>query len=172
MVKKIKPYHWVKIPVTHSIERSIAKEKKYLLVHKLPHTNTKSDMGNCNIKPVDINTDLSQSPGRVEWKWLFGLWENTKDKEVIWWNLLDNNNEDNDYEDDNKLKDKWTPLSVSTIPPSKIFSISIHLFTFYHTSQCIGKSVILFVPQNSEVGGDGIIINVLQLLGERLRNTK
>lgn len=45
-------------------------------------------------------------------------------------------------------------------------------FYFYYTSQFIGKSMISFVPQNSEVGGTGIIISVFNLIEEKLKNTK
>lgn len=105
--------------------------------------------------------------------WFVGCWRvrKCKYKKGISWKFLDDNNEENDYENDNK-NDKWTLPAVGTVPLSGIPSISIDSFHFKYISQFIGKSMISFVPQNSEVGGIDIIINVFKLMGKKLKNTK
>ena len=55
---------------------------------------------------------------------------------------------------------------------SLVATVSTDVFDFYYTSEFISKSMISFVPQNSEVGGTAIVINIFKLIGEKLKNTK
>ena len=55
---------------------------------------------------------------------------------------------------------------------SFVATVSTDVFDLYYTSEFISKSMISFVPQNSEVGGTGIVINIFKLIGEKLKNTK
>ena len=60
----------------------------------------------------------------------------------------------------NRIINYFNSSFAGTVPQSKISSISTDVFNFYYTSEFISKSMISFVPQNSEVGGTGIVISV------------
>lgn len=53
----------------------------------------------------------------------------------------------------NRIINYFNSSFAGTVPQSKISSISTDVFNFYYTSEFISKSMISFVPQNSEVGG-------------------
>lgn len=163
------PHHWVNIQFSHPVEHSVA----------VQHTTT-TQVSLCKYKKwrgqlQHLNKWQKPWPVTVTWicqvkvaVWFVGCWRvrTCQVKEVsnnIWIIIM---------------KIMIMRMTVHRVinyfndtlcaySPTKSDS-----FNFYYTSQFIGKSMISFVPQNSEVGGTGIIISVLNLIEEKLENTK